>query len=244
MLRWPGHVEWCDNLDNDCGDGVDEGCDDDDDGFCDDDMVFVDASDACPEGPGDCDDDEPATRPGVPEVCDLVDNDCNGASDESDPADAGQGGGTCGAAVSVGTLADTTDDFIAITGTIHSGDSDWYSVGVTDDADACGEEFRFQACWLPDANPGSDLRLDVYQAACPPVGACPLGACSCTNVGDADRADWAFTCPDGTDCCVGDRNSATDFSTTFYVRVYRADGAAVNCAAYGVKVKVGAGPCP
>jgi hypothetical protein len=66
---------WC-WIDSD-GDGVGEG-DDPSEG------AIVEPDGGCPAGRvdvgGDCDDADPATFPGAPEVCDDgVDNDCNGA---------------------------------------------------------------------------------------------------------------------------------------------------------------------
>ena len=102
----PGATEYCDALD------VDEDCD----GLADDDDSSVDSStfdtwyqdldgdaygttttiDACdlPAGyagaDGDCDDYSAAISPGATEVCDSIDNDCDGVVDES-----GAGGGAC-----------------------------------------------------------------------------------------------------------------------------------------------------
>jgi hypothetical protein len=39
--------------------------------------------------PGDCDDRDPAVLPGATEVCDLRDNNCDGATDDADPSVAG-----------------------------------------------------------------------------------------------------------------------------------------------------------
>ena len=37
------------------------------------------------EAPWDCDDEDAATYPGAPEVCDEADNDCNGTTDQPGP---------------------------------------------------------------------------------------------------------------------------------------------------------------
>jgi len=79
----PGRDEWCNDIDDNCADGVDEGCDDDGDDYCQAGLLVAQVGDpagwpaACPHGPGDCVDTEAAINPGVTEICDGVDNDCN-----------------------------------------------------------------------------------------------------------------------------------------------------------------------
>lgn len=74
----PGRAEVCDGLDNDCNGRADfllgprDIEDDDNDGH---------ADLACPSG-DDCDDRDPTSSPGAPELCDGRDNDCNGAIDD------------------------------------------------------------------------------------------------------------------------------------------------------------------
>ena len=91
----PGELEICDEIDNDCDGDVDEGttdsaelfADTDGDGFGDpDNSVF-----SCdPDLSGyvlddqDCDDSDATVNPDASEVCDGVDNDCDGSSDGPD----------------------------------------------------------------------------------------------------------------------------------------------------------------
>ncbi len=86
----PGVDESCDGLDNNCNDEIDEGlnsdwyADVDGDGFGD----AADMASTCwrPDGyvpnDTDCDDTDPYVFPGQEEICDGIDNDCNGDIDD------------------------------------------------------------------------------------------------------------------------------------------------------------------
>ena len=84
-----GSGELCDGVDNDCNGEVDEGCDDDNDGYCDVTMTVIGVPSVCPNGLGDCNDEQPGINPGVTEICDDIDNDCafgvdQGCDDDGD----------------------------------------------------------------------------------------------------------------------------------------------------------------
>ncbi len=88
---YPGGEDWCDGLDNNCNGLIDEGFDLDQDGTSD---CIDDDGDAYSELQGDCNDADPGVNPARPEVCDGVDNDCDGFVDEGFDQD-GLGGPDC-----------------------------------------------------------------------------------------------------------------------------------------------------
>ena len=91
-LNFPGNPEVCDGQDNDCDATVDEDFpvltwyrDADVDGYGDP-AITLDTCDGNNQGyvadNNDCDDANPDVHPGALEICDMVDNDCDGTADD------------------------------------------------------------------------------------------------------------------------------------------------------------------
>ena len=85
--KWSGALDICDGIDNDCDGDVDEDCatyyrDTDGDGYGDPDHTASAPADGFVTLSGDCDDTNPAINPGATEVCDGIDNNCDGAVDD------------------------------------------------------------------------------------------------------------------------------------------------------------------
>ena len=96
VFIFPGQEEICDEVDNDCDGEVDEGIgtifffDGDGDGFGSENVVQQScfAPESYVAQPGDCDDFEMAVSPSALEICNGVDDNCDGLIDDSSSSDA------------------------------------------------------------------------------------------------------------------------------------------------------------
>jgi hypothetical protein len=103
----PGETEVCDTIDNDCDDEIDEGlttafCTDfDGDGYGSnsDQVLACEPPVDTAECGLDCEDDVGSINPGATELCDTLDNDCDGATDDADSDIAGLPIGVTGASI-------------------------------------------------------------------------------------------------------------------------------------------------
>ncbi len=228
---WPGGVERCDAVDNDCDGVIDEAdaadamtwyADADEDGYGDPTVTVV--SCAAPDGyvadPSDCDDAAAPVNPGATEVCDALDTDedCSGAADDADPGATGQSAfyldddadGHGDVAVSVracdaptGHIVDNTDCDDG-EGAINPGATEVCDSANTDE-DCSGA--------ADDADPGVtgqatwylDGDEDGYGDAAFSLTTCDPPADYISDATDCDDEDIDVS-PAGTDVCSADRD--------------------------------------
>jgi len=205
----PAAAELCDSIDNDCDGDIDEDdaadaptwyADTDSDGHGDASNAYA----ACSAPSGhvaddtDCDDTTSAVSPSATELCNTVDDDCDGTTDEDDAADAatwygdadgdGHGGSTfvqvsCAAPTSYVATATDCDDLDASAfpgGTEVCDEADNDCNGIVDDgvgtdyfADSDGDGFgdaasTTAACELPTGYSADDTDCDDTDATVNP----------------------------------------------------------------------------
>ena len=213
----PGQPEVCNERDDDCDGSVDEGAttvfyrDDDTDGY----GTVTETTDACtvPAGyaadPGDCDDTDPAVSPAGTELCNGVDDDCDGSVDDASAADAatwyadadsdGYGDPSttaAGCAAPSGTVADATDcddtdPAVSPAGTELCNGVDDDCDGSVDDATAADA-----LSWYTDAD------SDGYGDPSTATAACTAPTGRVADATDCDDTDPTIS-PAATEICNG-----------------------------------------
>jgi hypothetical protein len=226
----PAATELCDGIDNDCDGDTDEDdasdaatwyADGDGDGYGDPDSTHL----ACAQPSGtvsddtDCDDGDAAVNPAATEICNGVDDDCDGDSDEDDAADAAtwyadsDGDGYGDAAVTTaacsepsGFLSDDTDCDDTDAG-VNPG-ADESCNGIDDDCDGTiDEDSAIDALtWYVDADG------DAYGDSASTTLACEIPSGYTDNDDDCDDDDTGVN-PGATELCNGvddDCDGSTD----------------------------------
>ncbi|MEK6607425.1 MAG: hypothetical protein AABZ30_07175 [Myxococcota bacterium] len=172
----------------------------------------------------------------LPELCDGLDNDCDGAVDDFSDPDEGAND-TCAGAADLGSFADAApagSSTLLLRALRDPADVDWYRFDATDDDDLAAGGDRFHVV-VSVAHPDDVVRFDLVRA--------PPGADGCADV-PASTATDAYDGPSGECPCSaagGGAAQCTDNSGRYYLRVY-ATGA-FECAGYVLSVQNGVAPC-
>ena len=205
----PGGVEVCDGLDNDCDGRIDQDASDalswyedaDGDGFGADDTLTL----ACepPDttwtaDPGDCLDSDPQVNPNEDEICDGIDNDCDGSVDldalDGDPYYADRDGDGFGDPASLLVACEQPSDHVTDSQDCNDGEAQAFPGAAENESDV--------ACM-------QDVDGDGYGDSSPPTGVAPGADCDDTEpstYGGAPEspADGVDSDCDGEEVCYRD----------------------------------------
>jgi HYDIN/CFA65/VesB-like, Ig-like domain len=136
------------------------------------------------------------TNGGV-ELCDDLDNDCDGTVNDG----LDEGGNTCSGPIPVSPLSDSSCNTTNISGTITSGDSDWYSISFTSGLNSTTFHARLE---FTSPAGGGNFRMDVLLDNCSSPVTCESGTHTENTVMDWDIDSSSMgRCPSNTSCSHG-----------------------------------------
>ena len=198
----PGGIERCDGLDNDCNDAIDDEAidtttwytDADGDGYGSPDEITLacDSPDGMVESHTDCDDSDEEIHPAATEVCDTVDNDCDGATDEGvtltlypdvDGDGYGDPDGAIEACASSGDYTGDDTDCDDAHDTVHPGADEVCDTLDNDCNGSVDDEAIDSSTWYPDVDGDGLGDSDL------PVESCEAPSGHVDNGDDCDDSD-------------------------------------------------------